>query len=149
MNKLTIRIENYNLSNKEFIKYLLDLKGINNVINDNLTDEYITIEYNEDITLDIIVKEILLYLKINMPSISYFNKYIKESLEEYIITIGDLCCEYCLNSGIEQLLYMDGISEVYSNFDGINKNDVLIYVYYDKDKILEEDLTKMIYKFRK
>mgnify|MGYP003293454579 CR=1 FL=1 len=150
MNKLTIKIDYNNLWNKEFQNYLLNLKGIINILNDKEDDEIITIKYNDDITLYIVVKEILLYLDINnIPSISYFNKHLKNKLEEYIINIEHLCCEYCLNDNIEKLLYLDGISEVYTNFDYKNKYNILVHINYDENKITKEQLLNIKYNFNK
>lgn len=150
MNKLTIKIEYNNLCNEEFQNYLLNLKGIINIINDKENNETITIEYNNDITLYILIKEISLYLDIdNIPSISYFNKHLTSHLEEYIITIEHLCCESCLYSCIDKLLYIDGISEVSTNFDYKSKSNIKIYIKYDKEKISIQELSKFQESFNK
>ena len=146
MNRLTIKIDYNNLWNEEFQNYLLNLKGIKNIINDKENDEIITIEYTDDITIYILIKEISLYLDINnFPSISYFNKHLKSNLEEYIITIEHLCCDYCLKSDVEELLYIDGISEVYTSFDYSSKHK--IHIKYDKEKISLKELSKFNEKF--
>lgn len=150
MNRLTIKVKYYDLWNKEFQEYLLSLNGIMNVINDKENDECITVEYNDEITLNILMKEIWLFLDINnIPSISYFNKHMETKLNEYVFNIEHLCCEWCLFSNIEELLYIDGISEVYTNFDGVGKYNILVHIYYDNLKISEEDLFKIKDKFNK
>lgn len=150
MNKLNIKIDYNNLINEEFQNYLLRLKGILSIINKKENDETITIEYNNDITLYILIKEISLYLDIdNIPSISYFNKHLTSPLEEYIITIEHLCCEYCLYSNIEELLYVEGINEVSTNFDNKSKSNIKIYIKYDKEKISIQELSKFQENFNK
>lgn len=134
--KITIKVDYCNLWNDEFQKYLLNLNGINNIIK-NGDDEVITIEYNEDITLYIIVKEILLYFDIEIPSISYFNKYMEGDLERCIIPAYYLCCEYCIKSDIEKLLYVNGINEVCTSGEEL-------YIYYDKNKITKEEILELI-----
>lgn len=150
MNELTIKIEYYNLWNKEFQNYLLSLKGITNVIKIGEDYECIKVEYNDDITLSIIIKEIQLYLEINnIPSISYFNKHLNSNLEEYIINIKHLCCEYCLYGEIEKLLYIDGINEVSTNFNYKEKYNIKVHIYYDKDKVSINELSKLEDNFNK
>lgn len=72
------------------------------------------------INIYIIEKEIKLFFKIdNTPSVIIFDKNSNEKLNEYVINIQDLCCEYCLYRNIEELLIVDGIINVYSDYDSV------------------------------
>ena len=65
------------------------------------------------------------------------------------IIIKDLCCEYCLKSMIEELLLIKGIEKVSTNFDYINKKDVILNIKYDKELISKEDIKILEDKFNK
>lgn len=128
--------------------YLLNLKGINNVIvnkNDNIIE--ILYDFNV-ISLYIISKEIELFLQIDkFPSLIGFDKCSNSKLEYYDIIIKDLCCEYCLKSNIWELLVIDGVSKVYTDFDYKCKDNVRINVLYDSNLISIREIINIEKKF--
>lgn len=143
MDKLTLKIECSDFLNDDIANYLTSLKGVKLVTIKNDENE-IYVEYDSSIiSLKLLKMEILLYLDIvKVPSIVAFDKHLKNGIKEERIIIKDLCCEYCLNGMIDDLLEVDGIISAYSDFDYNNKYDVNIFITYDekminKKKILE------------
>lgn len=63
------------------------------------------------------------------------------------MVIKDLCCEYCLNSMIDELLITSGIEQEYTNFDYRHKQNVFIYIIYDDTKITLDQIKKLEEKF--
>lgn len=147
MKKLTITFDNVWLS-KELKEYLLSLNGIHNVEID-LKYETINIRYNPKlINIKIIILEILAFMNtLKTPSIILFNKHSKKTLLKTTIIIKDLCCEYCLKGMIEELLFINGIEKVDTNFDYINEKDVLLNIEYDNELITKEDIEMLETKF--
>lgn len=143
MNKITIEIDT--ILDKGLLEYLKTIDGIENC---DINEGKISIVYKDNISLFVIVKEICLYLDIlKIPSILSFDKYLPNNLKEYQILINDLCCEYCLMSDIEELLYINGINSAYSDYDFKDKNNVVIYITYDSSIISKEELDKLNKKF--
>lgn len=147
MKKITLKIDCLLFFNNDIINYLLGLNGIK-LVKINTESKEIYVEYDSNIiSLKILKMEILLYLDVlNVPSIISFNKHLDGDLEKYIITIKDLCCEYCLKGMIEDLLEYDGIISAYSNFDYINNFNVNIYITYDSNLIKKEKLDELTVK---
>ena len=127
--------------------YLLGVDGINDIL---LKEDTITIKYdNNIISLKVVVKEALLYLSLlNIPSIMLFDKYEKSN-NNYKLIIKDLCCEYCLYSLVEELMYYEGIVKINTNFDFHNKKNVELYILYDDKVIPEKKLIKIENKINK
>ena len=127
----------------ELLDYLKSINGIENIeISDDITIYY------DNISLKVIVKEIYLFLNIlNIPSILSFDKHLNNNLKEYKIVIKDLCCEHCLMSDIEYLLYINGINSAYSDYDFDDKDEVEIYITYDSSIISKEELDKLSEEF--
>lgn len=149
MKELTITFDNVWLD-KELKEYLLSLNGIHNVEID-LKYESITIRYNSElISIKIIKLEILTFMDVlKTPSVISFNKHSNKILTKTTIVIKDLCCEYCLKGMIEELLLINGIEKVDTNFDYINKKDVPLHIEYDKELISKEDIKILEDKFNK
>lgn len=147
MKELTITFDNIWLD-KELKEYLLILKGIHNVEID-LKNESINIRYNhKQINIKIIKLEILTFMNmLKTPSIILFDKHSNNTLIKTNILIKDLCCEYCLKGMIEELLLINGIEKVDTDFDYINKKDVLINIEYDNELITKEDIEMLETKF--
>ena len=145
MKELTITFDNVWLD-KELKEYLLSQNGIHNVEFEN---ETINIKYSPKvITIKIIKLEILAFMDIlKMPSIISFNKYSKNMLTKTTIIVKDLCCEYCLKGMIEELLLINGIEKVNTNFDYSNKKDVVINIEYDNQLKTKEDIEMLETKF--
>ncbi|MCI6265526.1 MAG: hypothetical protein MR598_01605 [Erysipelotrichaceae bacterium] len=100
MKKLTIQIDHANYLEDGLKNYLQSLNGTSQVTI-NKFDNKINITYNPTIVnLKLIKLEILLYLKLqNLPSMVSFDKYPKKKVSKRIITIENLCYEYCLKIG--------------------------------------------------
>lgn len=149
MKELTITFDDLWLD-KELKEYLSTLKGIHNVEID-LKYESITIRYNSElISIKIIKLEILTFMDVlKTPSVISFNKHSNKILTKTTIVIKDLCCEYCLKGMIEELLLINGIEKVDTNFDYINKKDVPLHIEYDKELISKEDIKILEDKFNK
>ena len=145
MDKITIKIDGSNYFNDELTKYLMNLNGVKNSSLD--TDE-VYIEYDSSIISLMVLKlELLNFLDcLKIPSIIAFDKHLENATKDTII-IEDLCCEYCLKSMIEELLDMDGINSATTDFDYNNKQNVKIFITYDKDKISSLDLEEIKKKF--
>ena len=110
MDKLTLKIEYTDFLNNDLENYLKDLNGVK-IIKINNDKNEIYVEYDSNIiSLRLLKREILLYLDlVKIPSIVAFNKNFKNGIRKDCILIKDLCCEYCLNGMIEELLEIDGI----------------------------------------
>lgn len=141
MNTISLKLNTWVYD--ELIDYLKSINGIENVeISNDITIYY------DNISLKVIIKEIYLFLNIlNIPSILSFDKHLNNNLKEYKIVIKNLCCEHCLMSDIEYLLYINGINSAYSNYDFDDKDEVEIYITYDSSIISKEDLDKLSEEF--
>ncbi len=141
MNTISLKLNTWVYD--ELIDYLKSINGIENVeISNDITIYY------DNISLKVIIKEIYLFLNIlNIPSILSFDKHLNNNLKEYKIVIKNLCCEHCLMSDIEYLLYINGINSAYSNYDFDDKDEVEIYITYDSSIISKEELDKLSEEF--
>ena len=148
MDKLTLKIEYSDFLNDDIANYLTSLKGVKLVTIKNDENE-IYVEYDSSIiSLKLLKMEILLYLDIaKVPSIIAFDKHLKNDIKEEHINIKDLCCEYCLNGMIDDLLEIDGIISAYSDFDYNNKYDVNIFITYDEKIISKKKILELEDKF--
>ena len=148
MDKLTLKIEYSDFLNDDIVNYLTSLKGVKLVTIKNDENE-IYVEYDSSIiSLKLLKMEILLYLDIaKVPSIVAFDKHLKNDIKEEYIIIKDLCCEYCLNGMIDDLLEIDGIISAYSDFDYNNKYDVNIFITYDEKIINKKKILELEEKF--
>lgn len=143
MNKITIELDT--ILDKGLLEYLKTIEGIENC---DINEGKLDIVYQDKLPLIIIIKEACLYLDIlKIPSILSFDKHLTNKLEEYQIVINDLCCEYCLKMDIGELLYVNGINGAYSDYDFDDKDNVTIYITYDKNVISEDELDNFNKKF--
>ena len=116
----------------------------------NLSEESIRIKYNDKLNVMMIVNEIKLYSKEeNDCFIAHFEKYVDDELGEYIYHTDDLCCEYCYMGALYELIQMDEIVCVNTDF-GWNEElgyesyfDVDIKIKYIKSKWTEESEKKI------
>ena len=148
MDKLTLKIEYSDFLNDDIANYLTSLNGVKLVTIKN-DENAIYVEYDSSIiSLKFLKMEILLYLDIvKVPSIVAFDKHLKNDIKEENIIIKDLCCEYCLNGMIDDLLEIDGIISAYSDFDYNNKYDVNIFITYDEKIINKKKILELEEKF--
>ena len=131
MAQLKIIIDSWYLDGLK--EYLMALNGMQTVLIKSKKYLDIYLKYNPKlITVEIIKREILLYLDIKIPSIIAFNKYPKVKTESYNIVRDDLCCEYCFKNAIEQLLEIEGIEKVKSNYT----EDYFLKSLTEREKII-------------
>lgn len=144
MKELTLKVEYLYGVDEEFELYMKDFNGIEEAKYDKDTlDVYI--KYDETkISINRIKLEVFLFLGINtIPSLLAFDKHSKNKLEKATITIKDLCCEYCLMGLIEELLFIDGIDKVDSDFDYMNKKNVKFNIMYDENIISADKIKEL------
>lgn len=150
MEKIKIKFDyvSYYDFEEEFLLYLSKSYGVISAGVDKRTDEVI-LEYDSSmISLELLMKEILIYLGLDkIPSVIAFDKYVSDHICKNVIVIKDLCCEYCLKNMIEELLVIDGIESAYTDFDYVNKYNVNIFITYDDTIINEEKLIDLKNKF--
>ena len=145
MEELTIVFDNW--GHNELKNYLLSLKGILDVNINNEKDLEINIKYDSKLISDKIIKEeIKLFLDIQKtPSIISFDKHSKKETTCYKIIRKTICCEYCFMGVVEDLFEINGVEKVESNFskDYYNKKEIIVYVYYDKDILNDEEMKQI------
>ncbi len=151
MEKIKIKFDyvSYYDFEEEFLLYLSKSYGIISADVDKKTDDII-LEYDSSkISLELLTKEILIYLGLDkIPSVIAFDKCVSNShIRKDIIVIKDICCEYCLKDMIKELLVVDGIESAYTDFDYVNKYNVNIFITYDDTIINEEKLIDLKNKF--
>ena len=149
MQKLTLKLDCSVFYWKDLIIYLPSLKGVILVkIDKNNSNIYVEYDSNV-ISLKVLKYEILYCLNLlKTPSIIGFDKHSTCMISKKIV-IKDLCCEYCLKGMIEELLEINGIESVWTDFNYINKYDVNIYVTYNEDKISLEKINEIEEEFNK
>ena len=104
MEKIKIKFDyvSYYDFEEEFLLYLSKSYGIISADIDKKTNEII-VEYDSSkISLELLTKEILIYLGLDkIPSVIAFDKCVSNShIRKNIIVIKDICCEYCLKDMI-------------------------------------------------
>lgn len=144
MKELTLKLEHLYGIDEEFNLYMKNFNGVEESKYDNDSLD-IYIKYDESkISLNRIKLEVLFFLGLNTtPSILAFDKHSKDKLSNTYITIEYLCCEYCFCGMIEELLFVEGVEKVDSDFDYINKKNVRINVWYDESIITEEKIKEL------
>ena len=151
MEKIKIKFDyvSYYDFEEEFLLYLSKSYCIISADIDKKTNEII-VEYDSSkISLELLTKEILIYLGLDkIPSVIAFDKCVSNGhIRKNIIVIKDICCEYCLKDMIKELLVVDGIESAYTDFDYVNKYNVNIFITYDDTIINEEKLIDLKNKF--
>lgn len=145
MKEIILQFEYNNCCNKELKDYLLTLNGILEVIFNDI-ENTIYIKYNNDINLKVLMLEIKSFIhNINIPDIIAFDKCCNNTMS-YDIIIKELCCEYCLMNNIEELLLIDGINKVSTNFDKSKKN-IRISIEFNPNIITLNEIKKIEDKF--
>ena len=145
MKEIILQFEYNNCCNKELKDYLLSLNGILEVSFNDI-ENTIYIKYNNEISLKVLFLEIKLFMNnVNIPDLIFFDKY-NNDIEIYNIVIKKLCCEYCLMNNIEELLLIDGINKVSTNFDKSKKN-IRISIEFNPNIITLNEIKKIEDKF--
>ncbi len=141
MKKIELEIKDYRNRLEE---YLLSIDGIMDVkIENKEYNFFVTITYDETkMFVERIEKEIKLYIdRINEPIVVSFNKFEDNDVIKEI-NIEDVCCEYCMEGNIENLLQIDGIGSFSYNQD-TDYIDVSAKLGYNPDKISKEKLKEI------
>ena len=118
---------------------------VNIVVQDFITE--IDIKYNKNIIPKIIMNYINLFEKSEYPIMMGFDSKKNDDTKVLKYVVSDLCCEYCLKGMIEELLLINGIEKVNTNFDYINKKDVVLNIEYDNELITKENIKILENKF--
>ena len=98
------------------------------------------------ISFQILKLEILFYLgQLKVPSIVSFNKHSKVNTKQYNIVTKDLCCEFCFRGMIDDLINIDGIEKVTSDFDenAYYNKEVMVTINYNPRLVKEEELKEL------
>ena len=147
MAKITLIIDH--CGHEELENYLTSLKGILSIMIQKKEKLEIYIKYNPNIITPKIIKiEILLFLNIiNTPSILAFDKHSSINTNEYKIIIDNLCCEYCFKGAIDDLLEIEGIEKIESNFSEElyynRENKIIINIKYNPNLLSFEDMKQI------
>lgn len=127
----------------EVLEYLMQLDGVAKA---EVNEDKDTLEiYYDDkiIPLKVLVMEVELFLKMEKtPSIIGFDKNSQKELVKKVVTVDDICCEYCVMGNIYDLLFMKGIEKVTTDYDFVEWRNINFFIEYDKDLISEEDVNK-------
>lgn len=142
MEKITMKFDGF--LHKELNEYLSSLKGVSKVIVD-IEEGEVYIEYESSIiSLKILIKEIEMFLNEKLFPVIAFDKHSTENIVKKTIAIKDLCCEYCLKDLLEELMYVNGISSLYTDFDYNNKSDVNLFISYNGEELKLEEIENLI-----
>ena len=117
MSEITFKMELCDWVDSEIREYILSLKGIIDVnIDDKKMEFYV--KYDSSLTsIRLIDMEINLFLDSKFPNLIGFDKHPKNKTLKYNMVIKDLCCEFCMQRLFYDLLLIDGIESVTSDFD--------------------------------
>ena len=146
MQKIMLEFDNGN--HPELKDYLLTLKGIKEAdvtIDDGLVK--VTVSYDEElITPVVILSEIELFLDIIKNSCLYAFDKFEDTNEKYHNTKQHVCCEYCHAGFIEDLLKLNGVSRVATNYLEYayrNAKEFTVDIDYNSNKVTKEELDKV------
>ncbi len=145
MNRLTLELDCFMYDGLE--EYLLELSGVIEITISNLNNLVIDVRYDSTlISFQILKLEILFYLgQLKVPSIVSFNKHSKVNTKQYNIVTKDLCCEFCFRGMIDDLINIDGIEKVTSDFDenAYYNKEVMVTINYNPRLVKEEELKEL------
>lgn len=128
------------------LDYLMQLDGIDKVeVNED--KDTLDIYYNDVIiSLMIILMEIEFVLQVQkIPYVIGFDKHSNKVLKEKEVIVDLVCCEYCVMGNIYDLLGINGIDKVCTDYDGIKSNNIKFFISYDDNIISEEDVNNWKY----
>ena len=146
LNELTLKFNPNVCLYKGLKEYLEALNGIDEIKTD-IDNEELYIKYDHNIIkLEILLKEIEVYLDIlKIPSLLGFDKHSQNNNELYKTKIKDICCEYCLMGFIEELLLLPEIVKLQTDYDDIENNkNFIINIEYNKNLISKEKIDELI-----
>ena len=152
MNELTLKFDYSYSLNEEFTAYILSQNGVIDVKIDKENDE-IYVKYDSNlISLERLNYEIQFFLGVlNIPSLLAFNKHSKNKTSKYIMKLESVCCEYCIKNMIEELLLLDGIEKVNTNYNILDvfdkDNNILFYMEYNETLIDKKTILEIENKF--
>ena len=137
-----------NITHPELKDYLLTLKGVKEVEVTNDEILKITVSYDEKETTIVVIKsEIELFLDIVKSSrLCAFDKFEKAD-KTYHGEKQHVCCEYCHSGFIEDLLDLDGVSKVTTNYSEFffDREEKMynVDIEYDSKIVTEEQVDKV------
>lgn len=124
-------------------KYLTSLKGVKTAKINDKKEELEVLYDSKIISLKTLYHEIKNYLKSSdIPLLLGFSKNKTTNTKETIIYIPDICREYCFKNELEELLFLDGVIKVSTNYD--NLLDASVFITYDETLIKEENLASIL-----
>ena len=138
MKKMILETDSY-LDDMGLEEYLLTVKGIKEVI---INKNKIIIDYDSElISLKVIKLEINLFIGVNDSRILTFNKDFDNKFDENEY-IREVCCDNCLSHLIDDLLEVEGIEKVDTEF--LTDTCVKLIIGYNKDKIGWDKICKIL-----
>lgn len=139
MHKLELK---FWLLTDELEEYFKTVNGITKV-EINVDEDTLYLEYNDDINISMILKEIELFDQLKHDCyIMGFNKF-DETAIEHIFHIEDLCCEYCFMGTNHELVQMDEVISVEEIDIAQILCDIDIKVRLKKDAVNDELIEKI------
>ena len=128
---------------KDLKDHLLSQKGITNV-DINIDGYFIefNIKYTEPMTPFIILKEIDLYEKYEVPNLFEFDKETPGDFKTLKYVVKDMCCEYCYKGLVTDLFNNKNIKSVKSNFE-YDKPAFNIEFIVEYNNLSEEEVIKL------
>lgn len=125
----------------ELKEYLSVQEGIISVTTSSENEGVcLNIEYDNNITPEMIYSFIVLFKKYNNSYLFKFDKGLEGSFKTYTHIVEDMCCEYCYMNFVEELFKNENIKSITSNYviggDASNINFTIEY----KDNYKKEDL---------
>lgn len=146
MSEVTITLETW--GHRELEAYLKSLSGVNDahVDDDGLINIYV--KYDSSlISSNILYYEIYTFLNVRrVPSMTKFDKFSVNKVEDYTVNLDSFCCEYCVMGAIEDLFFIEGVVKVDSNISdcAYAQNEVLeISVKYDPNLLTLSDMKRI------
>ena len=104
----------------------------------------LNIEYDNNITPEMIYSFISIFKKYTYPHLWKFNKGLQGKLKTYTYYVEDMCCENCYMGFIENLFKNENINSVTSDFDDSKRIVDANFTIEYKEDYKEEDLIKYI-----
>lgn len=127
---------------EELEEYFKTVNGITKV-KINVDEDTLYLEYNDDINISMILKEIELFDKLKHDCyLMGFNKF-DDDVVEHVFHIKDLCCEYCFMGTNHELVQMDEVISVDELEKDISYFDTDIKVRIKKDAFNDHLIEKI------
>lgn len=143
LSKILFKFDDLDYFSVDLEKYLTSLKGVRTAKFNDKKEELEVLYDSKIIFLKTLYYEIKEYLKSSdIPLLLGFSKNETTNIKETIIYIPDICCEYCLKDKLEELLFLDGVIKVSTNYDDLL--DANVFITYDETLNKEENLASIL-----